>query len=64
MESKCEVFKTFFGLIFKMEWDFVNIEESVREPYVPNLLGVQYTQNTLFQQKVSESIRMEILIYH
>ena len=41
MQQKFEVFITFFGLIFKMKCDFVNIEESVREPYVPNLPGVQ-----------------------
>ena len=52
LQQKIEVFKTFFGLILrnqygsrmsqiKMKWDFVNIGESVREPYVPNLPGVQ-----------------------
>ena len=31
----------FFSLIFQMNCHFVNIEESVRKPDVPNLPGVQ-----------------------
>ena len=32
LKQKIELFITFFRLIFKIKWDFVSIEESVREP--------------------------------
>ena len=37
-----------------MKCDFVNIEESVREPYVPNLPGVQPRRRFFFNELYSK----------